>query len=34
MSHFKQPCPAGDHDDEDYDVSRLSLFPDDLFAVT
>ena len=34
MSHLKQPCPAGDYDDEVYDVSRLSLFLDDLFAVT
>ncbi len=30
MSHFEWPCQAGDHDDEDNDVSRVSLLPDDL----
>ena len=30
MSHFKRPCPAGDHDDQDNDVSRVSLLLDDL----
>ena len=30
MSHFERPYPAGDHDEGDNDVSRVSLLPDDL----
>ena len=30
MSRSKRPCPAGDHDDEDNDVSRVPLLHDDL----
>ena len=30
MNHFKRPCPAGGHGDEDNDGSRVSLLSDDV----